>query len=62
MAFGLPFTNHGRFSILPGGLPIVDASGVCIGAIGASGGSPSQDVECVQAGLDALTAVIKGQH
>ena len=45
---------------MPGGLPIFDAAGVCIGAIGASGGNPTQDVECVQAGVDALNKVIKG--
>jgi len=59
-AFGLPFTNSGRFSILAGGLPIFDADGVCIGAIGASGGSPAQDVQCVQAGVDAVHALIHG--
>lgn len=61
-AFGLPFANGGRFSILAGGMPIFDADGVCIGAIGASGGSPAQDCECVQAGVDAIHAVIKRQQ
>jgi len=60
-AFGLPFTNGGRFSILAGGMPLFDKDGVCIGAIGASGGSPAQDVECVQKGVDVLNALIKGQ-
>ena len=61
-AFGLPFTNGGRFSILAGGLPLFDKDGVtCIGGIGASGGSPAQDVECVQKGVDALNAVIAAQ-
>jgi uncharacterized protein GlcG (DUF336 family) len=58
-AFGLPWTNAGRFSILAGGLPIMDSHGVCIGGIGASGGNPAQDVECVQAAVDALNAVIQ---
>ena len=62
-AFGLPWSNAGRFSILAGGLPIMDSQGVCIGGIGASGGSPQQDVECVQAAVDAVNAVIQAaQH
>ena len=60
-AFGLPWSNGGRFSILAGGVPLFDKDGVCIGGVGASGGSPAQDVECVQKGVDALNAVIKGQ-
>ena len=55
---GLPFTNGGRFSILGGGLPLFDKDGVCIGGVGASGGTSAQDIECVQKGIDALNAII----
>ena len=60
-AFGLPFSNSGRFSILAGGVPLFDKNGVCIGGIGASGGNPTQDVECVQKGVDALNALLTSQ-
>ncbi len=37
-----------------GGLPIFDGEEL-IGAIGVSGGSEEQDIECAQAGLDAIS-------
>jgi glc operon protein GlcG len=37
-----------------GGLPIMTAGGVQIGAIGVSGGTSDQDEQCAQAGLDAV--------
>ena len=58
-AFGLPFSNGGRFSILAGGVPLFSRDGVCIGGLGASGGSPQQDVECVQKGVDVLNELVK---
>jgi uncharacterized protein GlcG (DUF336 family) len=45
--------RRGRFVTMGGGLPIM-ADGECIGAIGVSGASESQDTECAQAGLRAL--------
>lgn len=39
-----------------GGLPILTAKGEQIGAIGVSGGTPEQDEQCAQAGLDAVKA------
>ena len=53
-AFGLHVTNGGRFSIVPGGLPIVDGSREVIGSVGVSGGSPDQDEEVARAGVVAL--------
>lgn len=38
---------------MTGGLPIV-AEGCCIGAIGVSGGTPEQDEQAGQAGIEAL--------
>ncbi len=37
-----------------GGLPILTARGEQLGAIGVSGGTPEQDEQCAQAGLDAV--------
>jgi uncharacterized protein GlcG (DUF336 family) len=33
----------------PGGLPVTDANGTLIGAVGVSGGAPTQDLEIAQA-------------
>lgn len=38
---------------LPGGLPVYDAAGVLLGAIGVSGATPEQDVAAAQAGIKA---------
>src|ERR1700739_5011326 len=38
----------------PGGLPILTADNVQIGAIGVSGGTGDQDEMCAQAGIDAV--------
>lgn len=43
------------FSFIRGGLPLRDGD-MLIGAVGVSGGSEAQDVECAQAGADALQA------
>lgn len=43
------------FTPIHGGLPIVH-DGVPLGAVGVSGGSEAQDVACVQAAVDAITA------
>jgi uncharacterized protein GlcG (DUF336 family) len=44
-----------RIVTFGGGLPI-RIDGAVVGAIGVSGGSVDQDIECAQAGLDALSA------
>ena len=54
VAYGLGNTNGGRFTTFAGGLPIVNGNGQVIGGIGASTGTPSQDQEVSQAGVDAL--------
>ena len=41
------------FSLIRGGVPLHDGDAL-IGAVGVSGGSESQDVECAQAGANAL--------
>lgn len=57
-AFGINNSNGGRFSTIGGGLPIT-VDGVVLGAIGCSTGTPAQDQEVAQAGVDAVLAYIK---
>jgi glc operon protein GlcG len=49
-----------KLDILPfeGGIPIV-AEGAIAGAIGVSGGSPAQDGQVAQAGVDSLRSALK---
>ncbi|MBX5466772.1 MAG: heme-binding protein [Firmicutes bacterium] len=56
-----PASLHGlvhtpRLVIFGGGLP-VRVEGQVAGAIGVSGGTPAQDVECAEAGIAALRAL-----
>jgi uncharacterized protein GlcG (DUF336 family) len=60
-AYGLGNSNGGRFTTFGGGLPIKNAKGEVIGGIGASTGTPAQDQSVVQAGIDALEAVLNGK-
>lgn len=53
-AYGINHSNGGRFSTIGGGLPVKNAQGQVVGAIGCSTGTPAQDQEVAQAGLDAL--------
>ncbi len=52
-AFGIHASNQGRFTIFGGGVPIM-IRGECAGAVGCSSGSPEQDEQVAQAGIDAL--------
>ncbi|PWT90207.1 MAG: DNA polymerase III subunit delta' [Acidobacteria bacterium] len=52
-AFGIHVSNQGRFMIFGGGVPIM-VEGECIGAVGCSSGSPEQDEQVAQAGIDAF--------
>jgi uncharacterized protein GlcG (DUF336 family) len=61
VAYGLGNSNGGRFTTFGGGLPILNAKGEVIGGIGASTGTPAQDQQVVQAGVDALDKVLKAQ-
>ena len=56
--FGIHTSNQGHFSIIGGGLPVKSGSAI-VGGIGASSGTPAQDIEVAQAGLDALAAHLK---
>ena len=54
-AFGINSAISGRFMIFAGGLPVF-VDGHPVGGIGCSSGSPDQDEEVAQAGIDALLA------
>ena len=53
MAFGINTSNQGRFTIFGGGVPII-IEGECAGAVGCSSGTPEQDEQVAQAGINAL--------
>ncbi len=57
-AFGIHVSNQGRFMIVGGGLPIF-IDGVVAGGVGCSSGSPEQDREVAQAGIDRLLTALK---
>ncbi|MCD9087008.1 heme-binding protein [Stenotrophomonas sp. SY1] len=48
--------SNGGLVVFPGGLPLFDASGALIGAVGVSGGAPSQDLDIAQAAAAVLLA------
>ncbi|CAK3815873.1 Hypothetical predicted protein [Lecanosticta acicola] len=51
-------SNGGRFTLIGGGVPI-EVEGRVVGAIGVSTGTPAQDGEVAQAGVDALMAWVR---
>lgn len=48
--------SNGGLMPFPGGLPVTGPDGGMIGAVGVSGGAPSQDLDIAQAALTALKA------
>lgn len=62
-AYGINSAIGGRLVVVGGGLPVV-VDGDVVGGIGLSSGTPAQDAECAQAGVDLflkLSASI-GKH
>ncbi len=57
-SFGIHTSNQGHFSIIGGGLPIRSGRSV-VGGIGASSGTPDQDIQVAEAGIKALEAYWK---
>ncbi|SMQ48333.1 unnamed protein product [Zymoseptoria tritici ST99CH_1A5] len=55
VAYSIHNSNGGRFSLIGGGIPI-EVEGIVVGAIGVSTGTPAQDAEVAQAGVDAVKA------
>ncbi|NDR59273.1 GlcG/HbpS family heme-binding protein [Aliiruegeria sabulilitoris] len=54
-AYGISSTLGGRMVTVGGGLPVI-VDGVVVGGIGASSGTPLQDQEVAEAGIQALLA------
>ncbi len=50
-AYGINSAIGGRLVVVAGGLPVV-VDGKVVGGIGLSSGTPAQDTECAQAGID----------
>lgn len=53
LAFGIHTEVGGRVSSVGGGLPVL-IDGEVVGGIGLSSGTPQQDMECAQAGIEFL--------
>ncbi|MGV8937772.1 MAG: GlcG/HbpS family heme-binding protein [Allorhizobium sp.] len=49
--FGIHSAIGGRLMVVGGGLPVI-VDGAVVGGIGLSSGTPAQDLQCAQAGLD----------
>jgi uncharacterized protein GlcG (DUF336 family) len=52
-AYGIASAIGGRLMVVAGGLPVT-AGGAVVGGIGVSSGSPAQDRDVAQAGIDAF--------
>jgi uncharacterized protein GlcG (DUF336 family) len=52
-AFGIHVSHQGRFSIVGGGVPIL-VEGRVVGAVGCSSGTPEQDREVAETGIQAF--------
>jgi len=46
--------SNGGITLFPGGLPLFDKQGTFLGAVGVSGGAPSQDLEIASAAAAAF--------
>lgn len=55
LAFGIHTSMGGRLCVVGGGYP-VEAEGEVVGGIGLSSGTPMQDMECAQAGIEYWNA------
>ncbi|NRP21747.1 hypothetical protein LPJGGPFB_05006 [Ensifer adhaerens] len=50
-AYGINSSIGGRLLVVAGGIPVV-FDGEVVGAVGVSSGTPAQDSQCAQAGID----------
>ncbi len=55
LVFGVHTAIGGRICVVGGGLPVL-VDGEVVGGIGLSSGTPQQDMECAQAGIDHFLA------
>ncbi|MFD1913674.1 GlcG/HbpS family heme-binding protein [Halodurantibacterium flavum] len=56
-AYGIASAIQGRLMVVGGGLPVIVAAEV-VGGIGVSSGTPAQDRDVAQAGIDAFLATL----
>ena len=54
-AYGIGSAIGGRLMVVGGGLPVL-VDGACVGGIGVSSGTPDQDSQVAQAGIDHFLA------
>ena len=52
-AYGINSAINGRLMVVGGGLPVI-VEGDVVGGIGISSGTPMQDLECAEAGIEAF--------
>ena len=57
LVFGIHTAIGGRLCVVGGGLPVT-VNGEVVGGIGLSSGTPQQDMECAQAGIDYLLSAL----
>ena len=55
--YGIGSAIGGRLMVVGGGLPVF-VGGDCVGGIGVSSGTPAQDTEVAQAGIDAFLSTL----
>ena len=58
LAFGIHAAHQGRMSTVGGGIPIKVGEDF-VGGIGISGGLPTQDIECAEAGIAHFLASLE---
>lgn len=56
-AYGIASAIQGRLMVVGGGLPVI-VKGEVVGGIGVSSGTPAQDQDVAQAGIDAFLATL----
>ena len=58
--FGINYSNRGRFITIRGGL-LIEIDGQLVGAIGCSTGTPDEDQQVAQVGLDIVIEHVKNE-
>lgn len=58
LTFGIHTALGGRLCVVGGGLPVI-VHGEVVGGIGLSSGTPQQDIECAQFGIDLFNESLK---